>query len=161
MGCWSQYTYTQYYIIYCLHLLGKAAKKLNVGNTLKDISNFLSWILESRYAKVLIFCENNAGEEKRSDEYCLFIIEVCHNEGGWKPSTSEPTRLIMYNKHSHWHKISLLGVLPERKNKPSGSTPRVSNGSNISRLYIMSSLLPMYNFWLFGSTPGSAIPFLW
>ena len=68
---------------------------------------------------------------------------------------------IMYNKHSHWHKISLLGVLPERKNKPSGSTPRVSNGSNISRLYIMSSLLPMYNFWLFGSTPGSAIPFLW
>ena len=21
--------------------------------------------------------------------------------------------------------------------------------------------LPMYNFWLFGSTPGSAIPFLW
>ena len=25
----------------------------------------------------------------------------------------------------------------------------------------MSSSLPMYNFWLFGSTPGSAIPFLW
>ena len=21
--------------------------------------------------------------------------------------------------------------------------------------------LPIYNFWLFGSTPGSAIPFLW
>ena len=32
--------YTQYHIIYCMHLLGKAAKKLNVGNTLKDISNF-------------------------------------------------------------------------------------------------------------------------
>ena len=56
---------------------------------------FLSWILESRYAKVLIFCENNAGEEKRSDEYCLFIIKVCHNEGGRKPSTSEPTRLVI------------------------------------------------------------------
>ena len=43
---------------------------------------------------VIFFFENNAGKEKRSVEYCLFINEFCHNEGGRIPSTSEPTSLV-------------------------------------------------------------------
>ena len=47
---------------------------------------------------VIFFFENNAGKEKRSVEYCLFINEFCHNEGGRIPSTSEPTSLyIIHN----------------------------------------------------------------
>ena len=55
----------------------------------------------------------------------------------------------------------LLGVLPETQNKSTGSVPRVSIGRNISRLYIRSRSLPVYNFGLFGSTPKSTIPLLW
>ena len=53
---------------------------------------------------------------------------------------------------SRCKKIVSLGVLPLTKNKPFGSTPRVSSGINISRLYIISRSLPVYKNSFFGST---------
>ena len=44
----------------------------------------------------------------------------------------------MHNKYSHWPKNSLLGVLPETKNKFTERAPRVSSGINKSRIHKVS-----------------------
>ena len=57
--------------------------------------------------------------------------------------------------------MGVLGVLPEQKNKTTGSTPRVSSGSIITDLHIISRPLPVHNFKGSGSTPRGTIPDLW
>ena len=57
--------------------------------------------------------------------------------------------------------MRVFGVLPETKNKSTGSAPRVSSGSIITYLYIMSRALPLHNFKGSGSTPRGSIPDLW
>ena len=57
--------------------------------------------------------------------------------------------------------MRVFGVLPETKNKSTGSAPRVSSGSIITDLYIMSDAIPLHNFKGSGSTPRGSIPDLW
>ena len=69
-------------------------KKINVGNTREDLSNFFSCILRSRYPKVIFFFKYYASKEKRAVEYSLIFSEFCCYKGGQIPLTSKLGSLV-------------------------------------------------------------------
>ena len=68
---------------------------LQIGNTLKDLSNL--FLLENMLSKIyqIFFLGKYASKEKRSVEYGLIFSEFCCHKGGRIPLTSKLRGLLM------------------------------------------------------------------